>query len=549
MGHRERAAGLRVTLLVALALVAGACSVFSDEDAADAGGSPESTLPSAATLLRVASADWPECLNPLTCGDGPARSLVLQHVVPRLMEVDADGDYVPSPVLAGGPEVQVDRTSGEQTIVFVLAEEARWHDGRPITSSDVKGTWLARLATRGATTPGHELVTAIDDRDPLVARVTLSEPWTDWPELFGGYTGWLLQADAFGGDTDLTGRFEDIVPFGAGPYELVSFDERSLVLVGRDDHWDPDRQAEIDQVRIDHFPDLGGNAGGEAPAVPGSIDMVIPGRDLPDVAERFEIVRRRVPAVVGLFFDRRTAPLGSAAVRNAVEAAVDRRELVELAGFDPDALVTCTGWLPADAACGDDLVEEDSSIADTDFLLELDGWPVGLDGRRGRPGLPLATPVSYDPTIEGAEDMARAIVDALVARGFTATTQAVTAETWARRDRESGVGIGVYAPTLGTSGRVAELHGCRDGSRNPLAWCDPVAQELLRSLQRAPDERSRRAVAADLGELVAGTYSWLPLHQRTTRWFVDPDRVSVPEEAPLGSGPLGALHDFARADR
>lgn len=544
---RRRLPGAPVLLV--LALLAAGCSTFSDDES-DAPGSPESTLPSAATLLRVASAEWPECLNPLTCTDGAARSLVLQHVVPQLMEVDAEGGYVPSPVLAGTPEVRVDPSTGVQTIVFVLAEEARWHDGRPITSSDVKGTWLARLATVGAATEGHELITAVDDTDPLVAKVTLAAPWTDWPELFGGYTGWLLQADAFGGDVDLTGRFDDLVPFGAGPYELVSFDERSLVLVGRDEHWAPDRQAEIDQVRIDHFPDLAspGAAGAEAP-VPGSIDIVIPGGELPEVPDRFELVRRPAAAVVGLFFDRRTPPLGSVGVRNAVEAALDRRELVELAGVDPDGLVTCTGWLPGDEACGDDLVEEGSSVADTDFLLELDGWPVGLDGRRGRPGLPLATPVSYDPTIEGAEDIARAVVDALVARGFTATTEAVTAETWARRDREAGVGIGIYAPPLGTAGRVASLHRCRDGFRNPLAWCDPAAQELLRSLQRAPDERSRRAVAADLGELVASTFSWLPLHQRTTRWLVDPERVSVPEAAPLGSGPLGALHDFARADR
>lgn len=539
----------RVVPLLALAILAAGCSTFSDDGGGDAPGAPEGTLPSAATLLRVASAEWPECLNPLTCTDRTARTLVLQHVVPQLMEVDDEGGYVPSPVLAGEPEVRVDRSTGEQTIVFVLAEEARWHDGRPITSSDVKGTWLARLATPGATTPGHQLITAIDDRDPLVARVTLSEPWTDWPELFGGYTGWLLQADAFGGDTDLAGRFEDVVPFGAGPYELVSFDERSLVLVARDDYWAQERQAEIDQVRIDHFPDLAGAAGEPDPGVPGSIDMVVPGADLPDVPNRFDLRRRPIPAVVGLFFDRRTPPLGSAGVRAAVEEAVDRRELIELAGVDAEGLVTCAGWLPADESCGQDLAEEDASVAGTDELLELDGWTVGLDGKRGRPGLPLATPVSYDPTIEGAEDIARAVVDALVPRGFAATAQAVPADTWARRDREDGTGIGVYAPRLGTAGRLASLYGCEGGARNPMAWCDPEAQELLAALTTAGGARRRQAVEEDLGELVAGALSWLPLHQRTTRWLVDPERVAVPEGAPLGSGALGGLHDFARADR
>ncbi|MFP5577308.1 MAG: ABC transporter substrate-binding protein [Acidimicrobiia bacterium] len=548
---RRRLPGSAVLALVLLALVASGCSLLEDDDAEPgATGSAETTLPSAATLLRVASADWPGCLNPLTCTDDTARTLVLQHVVPKLMEVDAAGGYVPSPVLAGAPEVRVDRATGEQTIVFVLAEEARWHDGRPITSSDVKGTWMAHLGTPGAATPGHQLISAVDDTDPLVARVTLRSPWADWPELFGGHEGWLLHADAFGGDTDLTGRFDDLVPFGAGPYELVSFEERSLILVARDDHWDPDRQAQIDQVRIDHFPSIAATDGGGPDAsVPGGIDLVIPGVDLPAVPDRFALRTRPTAAVVGLLFDRRTAPLGSAGVRAAVAEALDRRELVELAGVDPSALVTCAGWLPGDPACGDDMAEEGASVEAADLLLELDGWPVLAGGGRGRPGLPLATPVSYDPTIGGADRIAAAVVDALVGRGFAATAQPVTAETWLRRDRQEGVGIGVYAPRLGTAARVASLYGCGAAERNPLAWCDPAVEDLLAQLLAAPDRARRDAVAAELAALAASSRSWLPLHQRETRWLVDPARIEVPDDAPLGSGPLGALHAHRRADR
>ena len=97
--------------------------------------------------------------------------------------------------------------------------------------------------------------------------------------------------------------------------------------------------------------------------------------------------------------------------------------------MDADRLVTCAGWLPADAACGDELDEEGASIEGADAMLEIDGWLVQADGLRGRPGLPLATPVSYDPTIEGAEDIADAVVDALAARGFAATA----ARSWPTR--------------------------------------------------------------------------------------------------------------------
>jgi ABC-type oligopeptide transport system substrate-binding subunit len=125
----------------------------------------------------------------------------------------------------------------------------------------------------------------------------------------------------------------------------------------------------------------------------------------------------------------------------------------------------------------------------------------------------------------------------------------VTAETWLRRDRQDGVGIGVYAPRLGTAARVAALYGCSAEERNPLAWCDPAVEDLLAQLLAAPDRARRDEVATELAELAASSRSWLPLHQGQTRWLVDPTRIEVPEDAPLGSGPLGALHAHRRADR
>jgi peptide/nickel transport system substrate-binding protein len=552
MGRATRPASWWGALLLVLALVATGCSVLTDDpdDEAGTGETGPGTLPRAATLMRVAAGSWPDCLNPVACADPVASALVLQHVVPKLMEVGAAGAYVPSPVLAEGPEVRVDEETGEQTIVFTLAEEARWHDGRPITSSDVRATWLAHTGTPGAATAGHDLITEVDDSDPLVARVTLRRPFTDWPELFGGYEGWLLHADALGGSTDLTGEFDDFVPFGAGPYELVSFDEQSLVLVARTDHWDPDRQAGIDQVRIDHFADLEADgADNGRVSVPGSIDLLIPAGDVPEVPSRFSLRRAPSPAVAGLFFDRRTPPLGSLPVRVAIEQALDRRELVELAGVDPDDLVTCLGWLPGEESCSESLVEEGVSTANADALLDSDGWAVVAPGVRSRPEQPLTVPVSYDPTLDGAEQIAEAVAEALVDRGFTSEADAVSRSTWLRRDRTEGTGIGVYAVRLGTAQRVSALYRCEAVGPNPMSWCEADSQDLASRLVNAPDERRRQALAGDLGELATAARAWLPLHQRTVRWLVDPDRIAPPDRAPLGSGPLGALHDFARADR
>ncbi|HEX4903784.1 MAG TPA: ABC transporter substrate-binding protein [Acidimicrobiales bacterium] len=528
----------------ALALLLPGCGLVGDDDEA---APAQPTLPAATALLRVATFDWPTCLNPLTCADPAARWLVWEHVLPKLVEVDVDGAYVASPVLAGMPEVRVDDATGQQTITYVLDPDARWHDGRPITSSDVTGTWMARQATPGALTGGYELITAVDDRDPLVARVTLSQAFADWPELFGGHDGYLLEADALGGELDLTGRFEDELDFGAGPFAVGSVEDRAIVLEARQEHWAAGRQAAVDQVRLEQLPleaadDL--DAG-----VPGGVDLVVPPGGEPVESDRFGVVERRTTDVVGLFLDRRSPPLGSLAVRRAVEEAVDRRPLVELLGAGDEAdLLTCPGLLHGERPCGDRAEEEVASAADAAALLEADGWIRDPGGGRGRPGLPLLVPVSYDPMLDGAEAVAEAVRDALEPAGFGVVLQPTDAFTWWQGDRTGSTGIGVFAAPMGTAGRLAALHRCDLGGLGPLGWCEPATQDLVGALMATPRLEERRTIAQQLSQLVTTTASWLPVAQRTVALMVDPERAEVPDVARLGSGPLGGLHRMARIE-
>lgn len=537
------------SLLLVLALVGSGCGLIGgddDDDSAERTAQP--TLPAAAAVLRASSVPWPECLNPLTCaGDAAARDLVFEHVLPKLMEVDATGQYVPSPVLAAAPEVRVDAQTGEQTVTFALDPEARWHDGRPITSSDVTGTWMARQATPDALVAPYELVTAIDDRDPLVARVTLSQASPDWPELFGGHGGWLLQPDAFEGAVDLTGRFEDALDFGAGPFQLASFDERAIVLTAREEHWHPSRQAAVDQVRIERLPE--DTAGDLAEAVPGGIDLIVPAGEVTSARARFSTVRRATTEIVGLFFDRRSPPLGSEAVRRAVDEAVDRRRLLDLLDRDESpTLVTCVGWVPQHPSCEDDLPESASSASAAAELLDADGWVVGPEGARGRPGLALLVPVAYDPALPQADRAAAAVRDALQAVGFAIELQPTDPQTWRQGDRAGPTGIGLFSIDLATTERLAELYRCEEGAINPLGWCEGTNQELVAELLGASRPGDRARVAGELADLVVQVRSWLPIQQRTVPLLVDRDRVEVPRETPLGSGPLGSLHRFARLD-
>lgn len=537
MGTRIRA------LLLALAVLAPACGLVGGDDGADA---PAPTLPAETAVLRVASVPWPSCLNPLTCTDEAAAWLVWDHVLPKLMEVGVDGEYEPSPVLAGDPQVDTDPGSGQLTVTFVLDEEARWHDGRPITSSDVAGTWLARRATPGALVGGWELITGVDDVDPLVARVTLSRAHADWPELFGGHAGWLLQADAFGGQLDLTGLFEDReLAFGAGPFELATFNDRAIVLSARDEHWAPGRQPAVDQVRIERLPSDAADVG---EAVSGGIDAVVPGPGPVGRVGRFDRVDRPEADVVGVLLDRRSPALGSVAVREAIARSIDRSRLAGMLDGMP-GLVTCVGLLPQQPACRDRLPATSPAPTLAESLLEADGWALDPGGGRGRPEEPLLVPVSHDPAVPGADDVAQALADALSPLGFGIVPQVIDTVTWRDDSRTGSTGVGVFSVPLATAEELTALHRCGDGTVNPLGWCEPGNQALAATLLGAADLGDRADAAAQLAELSASTWAWLPLRQRSTVVLVDPDRVEAPSEVPVGAGPLGSLHAFARVDR
>ncbi len=528
-GVRRRAA---LGALVAILALVAACT----SDAAEDGGTSTTTIPPADTVLRVATPEWPTCLEPLTCGSGAATDLVLQHVLPVLMEPTPDGTVVPSPVLVGRPEVLVDE-AGAQTITYRLAPEARWHDERPVTSSDVVATWRAVMSTTGADRRGYEHIVSVDDRDPLVAVVTLDRPWADWPQLFGGHDGFLLPADDVAVDLDLAGRFVDEAPTGAGPWELVSFDDDEIVLAARPEHWDEDRRAGIDRVEIVRL-DPGERPGPDVDVV---LSVEDPGRD--------GLSARRTPAaeVVGLLLDRRTPALQSAAVRTALDDALDRASLLELVvpeGSERPEPVPCLGWLPAEEACEDVLAATGTDLPAAEAVLDADGWVRGEDGVRRRGGEVLTVPVTHDPGLAGADAVADAVRLSLRALGIEAGSGQVDASAWSDPTRTTATGLSVQSVPLGTPGRVERLYRCPPGAEGPLAWCDPDAQALLDALVAGVDGEEVLAVSRTLGALAAEVRAWLPLGQRSETWWVDAAEVSVPDRQPLGRGPLGALHAF-----
>lgn len=534
-GPRSRC---RRALLVAvvLALLAAACSDDGDTAADD---QPSTTLPSAQTMLRVGLEQWPECLNPITCDSPVLRDQILQHVLPVAFEIDAAGEYQPSPLLSVPPEIDV-RGDG-MTITYRIALEAHWDDGQPITSSDVRATWQAIMRTEGADTTGYELITGIDDADPQVAVVELSEPYGDWRTLFGGGEGWILKADAFGADTDLAGQFLDELPFSAAPYRLAAWDDDTAVLAGSDQYWDPTRVPEVDQVRLTlvEVAEL---------AQPGAFDLLVPdgASTGPD-----GFATRRLPGteVLGVWFDQRNPLLASLAHRQALTAMIDRELLIEEVSGRDAAPIDCLGWVPDVGpwceAAEADLAETDADLAS--YVLAVEGWAPDGAGDLVRDGEPFAVPVRYDPDLPGAEAVAEELVEVFEAAGITPALQTTSTATW-MEDRAAGrdTGVGVFAMDLGVSPQVTELYACPGGPPSSvLAWCPAAVVEPTATLASAAEPDEQLELVEEIGAVAAEASAWIPLFRLSSTYHVQPDRVQVPDARPAIGGPLARLDAFS----
>jgi peptide/nickel transport system substrate-binding protein len=118
---------------------------------------------------------------------------------------------------------------------FVLREGARFHNGDPVTTEDVKFTFDRYRGT------AHELmrqrVAAVEIQDARRIRFRLAEPWPDFLTFYATTTGagWIVPKQHIEKVGEEAFRK---APVGAGPYKFASFKPGlELVLEAFEGYW------------------------------------------------------------------------------------------------------------------------------------------------------------------------------------------------------------------------------------------------------------------------------------------------------------------------
>src|SRR5712692_564693 len=336
------------------AMVAAACS--SKTQAPTPSTSGPGALKKGGSAVFGAE-QWPQCLNIITsCATSTWMQIIgPQPTVPKLVMLDVKSSYAPSPLITEVPSLaNAGLTQDPFTITYHLNPKAVWDDGTPITSADVEFTWKAILFTTGTTGPvGYDKIKTIDTSDPLTVKINFTEPYADWPDLFGGGStnGFVLKKAAFPNadpnKPDLAKEMNTLIPFSGGPWKMTSWSKSQEILVRNDKFWG--HQPNLDQVT---FIPLEEQPQEIAALLSGQADVIFPQAGAASVAKQLT-ANPNAKVIAGptnygdaFWFQLDKPPMNDFAVRQAIAYGVDRQKIIDQIIHVNDPTATVLNCLP-----------------------------------------------------------------------------------------------------------------------------------------------------------------------------------------------------------
>ena len=262
------------------------------------------------------------------------------------------------------------------TYVFHLRHGIKFHDGRPLSSRDVKWTFdsLIQGKVKSAKASTFRFVDRIDAPDDDTVIFHLKEPSST---LLWNLAGEAMGIVPFGSADEISRR-----PIGSGPFRFVSAELDKEVIIERNpDYWG--QKANLDRVRMIVVPDVTTRAlelrKGSADITPSSsltADMVLTLRREP----KLEVLSPPGTVLAYMGFNLRDPILKDRRVRQALAYAIDRRPLIHYLWRDfarpANSLLPPESW-----AYNGEVPTYNYNPAKARELLDVAGYPAN-DGVR-----------------------------------------------------------------------------------------------------------------------------------------------------------------------
>jgi peptide/nickel transport system substrate-binding protein len=185
----------------------------------------------AGKALKIGWAQDPQTLNPFV--DQDEEDFVVWAINWNLLVNFSPKDLSPVPGIARSWDISADR----RTVTFKLVPGAKWSDGQPITSKDVKYS-LETLGGNGALFTSYtDSVSSIETPDPETVVVKTKRPDA---RIVGGLFVYILPEHVWAKHSvkSLLGAFKPEFPLvGSGPYVVSKFQRGRIVEMRRNPYF------------------------------------------------------------------------------------------------------------------------------------------------------------------------------------------------------------------------------------------------------------------------------------------------------------------------
>jgi peptide/nickel transport system substrate-binding protein len=488
----------------------------------------------AAQTLTMGVRAGPESMDPHFTATG-THAEALMHVFETLTR---SGDQLQiEPGLAESWRV-VDNTTWE----FKLRRGVKFHDGSEMTAEDVVAS-IRRMQTLSGPNPTRIYVRRITDVriiDPYTLHIVTGGPSPTLPNDF--IRLFVVSARATAGltpDASNEAFNSGRVTIGTGPYRFDAWTPREQFSMNRfDDYWGG-RPAWARHVRRE----IPNDANRVAQLRTGQVDMIVrvPAADIATLERdrTLQIVRSDTVYVFNFQFDFRentpqvtardgsrlaSNPYRDPRVREAIDLAIDRRALAEIAmegmGTPQGQMVTPNifGFNPA-------LPMPTPNIQRARELLAQAGFPNGfrmpvnftndrLPGDRG-----VGTALAQMLARIGIEVQAAGQPAAVI---FPQRTRGELSNIMAGWGTLTGEASYTYSSNFHTNNPQLRL-----GAFNWHGYSNPEMDRLIQASEFELDDAKRREILQQIGALAARERITLPLASVNSAWAMRRDRVSM----------------------
>ena len=441
----------------------------------------------------------PLSLNPDLRTDD-ASFTVSQCLYNKLVTLSADYRVIPD--LAEKWEVSTDGL----LYTFHLARNVKWHDGRPVSSADVKWTFETIIREKGMLQPSLTRVAAIEAPDPSTVLIRLTEAWSPFIPTIAWYGAFILPQHIYA-DSDWSKNPANETPVGSGPFQFVEWVKGDHITLAANKAYFR-RGPYVDRVTYRLFKDP--SAAAVDLLLKGEVDYSLARPAYARIPELKATAGLKVqtfahPARYYLGFNLRRAPWNDLRVRQAVNMAIDRTALVEraLLGYGAPGLGFYT---PAVAWAFNPKAQAPVFNVDSARkLLDESGLAVGSDGVRRKLTLITANSSPFP-------DIAQVVQQQLAEVGLSVEIVVLAPPDYTKRvNQEHDFDL---ALTDGSWGPDPDNLNTRFGPQGSLQFMDYANPEFTAAMtdgarRSQPSERSQAYFRAQ--EILARDLPFAPL--------------------------------------